>query len=399
MNKHMSYCRAHKYLSFQSSEFATSSTYGQTMRFTARTRIVFASLVFVLIATSSVEVSSASFIHQQPQELSPTKVVNVYPKYGFSNGPLRVRLSHSEVDIVKRLQAASFAPTTYSKNSTDMAVFYIEPSAKDSPTLALGLQSMKMSGEILASPPDARLKKTPIIIGRSKEFIANTVRSLGCFPDFSELGGALLMGATICNRQVILINLTGYLFIKNRSQSLTSEMETWPEPPLSATSYLYADRNIGGLSHEWTHISRNYISHGFIADNEPAWFREGLAEIISGMSRVRASTNDLSYLNFHVIRIRKFARWPNPCNNSTHDYRSNGASLGGCEYLRGLIALELLVANYGGIPKIVNLYEDMRLTADFFASFQNVYKMSVAAFERRADNYFKYISQAATYKP
>lgn len=369
------------------------------MRFTARTRIVFASSIFVLIAMSSAEVSSAALKRQQTQELSPTKVVNVYPKYGYSNGPLRVRLSHSEVDIVRRLQAASLAPTTYSKNSTDMAVFYIEPSAKDSPTLALGLQSMKMSGEILASPPDARLKKTPVIIGRTKEFIANTVRSLGCFPDFSAIGGALLMGATICNRQVILINLTGYLFIKNRTQSLTTEMESWPEPPLSATSYLYADRNIGGLSHEWAHISRTYISHGFIADNEPAWFREGLAELISGMSRVRASTNGMSYLNFHVIRIRKFSKWPNPCNKNTRNYRSNGTSLGGCEYLRGVIALELLVANYGGIPKIVNLYEDMRLTADFFASFQKVYKMSVATFERRSDNYFKYISQAATYNP
>jgi len=367
------------------------------MRFTARARLVFASSIFVLIAMSSAEVSSAALKRQQTQELSPTKVVNVYPKYGYSNGPITVRLSHSEVDIVRRLQAASLAPSTFPKNSTDMAVFYIEPSAKDSPTLALGIKAMTKAGELLASPPTARLRKVAVIIGRTKAFITNTVRSLGCFPDFSGIGGSLVMGATLCDRQIIVINLTGYLFIKTRSQSITTEMESWPEPPLSATSYLYADRNIGGLPHEWTHVSRAYISHGLIADNEPAWFREGLAEIISGMARVRASTNGMTYLNFHVIRIRKFAKWPNACNKSIREYRSNGALVGGCEYLRGAIALELLVANYGGIPRLINLYEDMRLTADFFSSFQNVYKMSVSTFEHKADNYFKYISQAATY--
>lgn len=377
----------------------TKTQYRHLMAKSAHTKSVvlaFACLAVAIVSTSSVH---AQIQNQKPDQLNPTKVVTVYPKYGYAPKPIKVRLSRSEVDVVKRLQIASFAPMTYPANSTSLAVFYIDPGAKDSPTLALGIKSMIMAGELLASAPDEGFRKTAIIVGRTKSFIANTIRSLGCNPDFNAISGALLMGATICNRQVIVINLSGYLFIKNRSQSLTTAMETAPEPPLSATSYIYADRNIGGLSHEWAHVSRAYISHGLIADNEPAWFREGFAELISGMAGVRASTNGMTYLNFHVIRIRKFASWPNSCNKRTFDYRVTDETLGGCEYLRGLIALELLVANYGGIKNLINLYADMRLTADFFSSFRHVYNMSVPTFESKADNYFKYITQAATYKP
>jgi len=358
--------------------------------------LTFACLTVGIVSTSSVH---AQIQNQKPDQLNPTKVVTVYPKYGYAPKPIKVRLSRSEIDVIKRLQIASFAPMAYPTNATSLAVFFIDPGAKDSPTLALGIKSMIMAGELLASAPDGKPSKTAIIVGRTQSFIADTIRSLGCNPDFSAISGALLMGATICNRQVIVINLSGYLFIKNRSQSLTTAMETAPEPPMSATSYLYADRNIGGLAHEWAHVSRSFISHGLIADNEPAWFREGFAELISGMARVRASTNGMTYLNFHVIRIRKFESWPNHCDKGTNNYRATSAILGGCEYLRGLIALELLVANYGGIKNLINLYDDMRVTADFFSSFQHVYKMSVSTFENKADNYFRYITQAATYKP
>jgi hypothetical protein len=39
----------------------------------------------------------------------------------------------------------------------------------------------------------------------------------------------------------------------------------------------------------------------------------------------------------------------------------------------------------------------MRESGDFFSSFKVVYKMTVAQFEARADNYARYISQAERY--
>jgi hypothetical protein len=56
-----------------------------------------------------------------------------------------------------------------------------------------------------------------------------------------------------------------------------------------------------------------------------------------------------------------------------------------------------LIANYGGLPKIVSLYENMRESGDFFSAFKFTYKMTVGQFEARADNYSRYISQAERY--
>lgn len=205
------------------------------------------------------------------------------------------------------------------------------------------------------------------------------------------------MGATLCDRQVIAINLTGYLFLRSRGQQLTLEMESQPEPPIAATSYLIADRNLTSLAHEWVHVARALISRGFVPDNEPAWMREGLAEVISGMAHVKASHGRMTYREFHAIRLRKFIQWPSSCRLSTSSYRANSSILGGCEYHRGALALELLIANYGGLNKIIKLYDEASRTGDFFVSFQKVYGMTIGTFESKVDKYSKYISLAATY--
>ncbi len=351
-----------------------------------------------LVSIAVQEETSALVVNSHVESLQPTKVVTVIPKYGYATGPIRVRLSHSEVEIIQRLQKASTRPIINPYNATSTALFRIEPAIGLSPTIELGKKAMTAVGELLTSPLDALSNRTFIVVGRTQEFILKTLNSIGCFPEMNEIGGAFLMGATICDRQVIVINLTGYLFLKSSSQKLTTEMQTWPEPPIGATSYLIVDRNISGLAHEWVHVARSYISHGLIADNEPAWFREGLAEVISGMARVRASTSRMTYLDFHVIRLRKFANWPSSCRKSTSEYRGNSTGVSGCEYLRGAVAVELLVANYGGVESIVKLYEDMRRTGDFFASFRHIYGMTTTDFEHRADKYATYITQAATYR-
>jgi hypothetical protein len=174
-------------------------------------------------------------------------------------------------------------------------------------------------------------------------------------------------------------------------------MEQRREPPLAATSYRIVGRNISGLAHEWAHVARNRLTNGFVPDNEPAWFREGLGEIISGLALVKSTRNRMTYNHFHMIRLRKFSNWYDTCGASLSKFRSNNSVPRGCEYLRGASAIELLIANYGGIPKIVALYENMRESGDFFSVFKFTYKMSVAQFEARADNYARYISQAERY--
>lgn len=355
--------------------------------------LVIAATSFAAVAISQ---STAQARDKLPKTLFPTSVVVVVPKYGYAVGPVRARLSHSEVDIVRRLQQASIAPPATSINATDSVIYLTEQNAIYSPTISLGKKALRMAGEILSRSLNTTPRRTFVIVGRTQKYLTDTVQSVGCVPNLDAIGGSFLMGATICNRQVIVINLTGYLFLRSSSQQLTTEMEAWPEPRIGAISYLIADRNIAGLAHEWVHVARSYISRGLIPDNEPAWFREGFAEVVSGMARVRASSNRMTYQDFHVIRIRKFSNWPTHCQLSLHEYRENSVEAGGCEYLRGAVALELLIANYGGIQKAIRLYEDLRNTADFFESFRRIYGMTLTSFEQRADRYATYIAQAAT---
>lgn len=387
----MYYVLTHSYLITESGNRSEYGAYLLTMRLHRIIVCTFCTLVAALTVQST---SSAKPI---PETLEPTQVVRIVPKYGYSASPLRVRLSNSEMQITRRLQwwSTSWVPTRPVQPMP--TYFLIEPSAENSTTIRISREAMEAVATLLVRPFDANPTRTYVVIGRTQEYLKSKLEEVGCIPDLGVTDGFFLMGATLCNRQVIVINLTGYLFLRSRVHFITSYMETRPEPPLGATSYLIADRNLSGLAHEWVHVARSQISRGFVPDNEPAWMREGLAEVVSGMARVKASRGRMTYRDFHVIRLRKFIQWPSTCRQPTSSYRDNSSLLGGCEYHRGAIALELLIANYGGLDKIIKLYDDASRTGDFFESFRNVYGMNISSFETKADRYFKYISQAATY--
>jgi hypothetical protein len=360
-------------------------------------------LMVFLIATVMVSSSSIALKEpsrpslQKPLVLHPTKMVTIKPLYGYYTSPVRARFSKSEVDIVRKMQiiAKTWNPETPPIGNT--LRFRIEPSAANSPTLAIGIQAFYAARTFLSVPINESTVPITIIIGRTQAFLREQVNALGCQPKLGLLSGNYIMGATICNRSVIVINLTGYFFVRSLTQEITAEMEQRPEPALSKTPYVIVGRNISGLAHEWTHVARNRLTDGFVPPSEPAWFREGLSEIISGLALVRSNTIGKTYTHFHVIRLRKFSNWYDTCGASLSNFRKNGSLPSGCEYLRGASAVELLIANYGGLPKIISLYEHMRESRGFFASFKFIYKMTVEQFEARADKYARYISQAEHY--
>ena len=349
------------------------------------------------IFAASLAWQSTSHAQVAPETLEPTQVIRIIPKYGYSASTLRVRFSQSEVQITNRLHRMATTWTPSIPVQPLPALFLIEPGVENSPTIQIARQAMDAVASLIVRPFDSQPTKTYVVIGRTQQYLQTMLRKVGCIPDLTQTDGLFLMGATLCDRQVIAINLTGYLFLRNRWQRLQTAMESWAEPPIAATSYLIADRNLASLAHEWVHVARALISRGFVPDNEPAWIREGLAEVVSGMARVKASQVRMTFRDFHAIRLRKFIQWPSSCRQSTSSYRGSSSVLGGCEYHRGAIAVELLLSNYGGLDKIIKLYDDASHTGDFFASFRNTYGISIPTFEMRADRYFKYISQAATY--
>lgn len=360
-------------------------------------------LIIIFIATSMLSSSLIALeeptrpLDRTPLILQPTKMVTIKPPYGYYVAPVRARYSKSEVDIVRRMQKIADTWNSDLQSVGNSVRWRIEPSAQNSVTLKIGMKAFNAARALLYIQNSESTLPITIIVGRTQEFLRQQVNGLGCQPQLALYEGDYIMGATICNRSVIVINLTGYLFLRSLTQQITTAMEQRREPPLSAMSYLIVGRNISGLAHEWAHVARNRLTDGFVPDNEPAWFREGLGEVISGLALARSSNGRVSYNHFHMIRLRKFSNWYDKCDGQLSRFRSNNSLPLGCEYLRGAAAIELLIANYGGMQKIVSLYENLRESGDFFSSFKFVYKMTVTQFEARADKYAAYISQAERY--
>jgi hypothetical protein len=361
----------------------------------------------LILTLSLITVASTAEAAKTPHQLSssrvtplyPTRVVTITPPYGYAPRPVRVRLSKSEQDMIRILQDVAVNWNSKFPPPRRILQWRIEPSAQKSRTLALSINILYATRAFLSVPDNPGTFPILVIVARSQKFIREQVASVGCRSSAEINGTQYLMGATICDRQVIVINLTGYFFLKSATQLITPAMERRREPRLSRTSYAEVDRNLSGLAHEWTHVARNRLTNGFVPNNEPAWFREGLAEIISGLSRVRASNGRMSYMDFHVIRIRRFSNWTENCRARLRTYRQTSSTVSGCEYLRGAAALEMLLARHGGIPKIIELFGNITSTNDFFASFRQVYGFSVASFEKRADIYARHIRAATRLGP
>ena len=263
----------------------------------------------------------------------------------------------------------------------------IEPSALDSRTLALSRQVLARLQFLLEDLGLVRVAPTYIVVARSQAFINEVLESIDCFPNLVRTGGVHLMGATLCNRRVVVINLTGYFFLRSAGDRLTSALESAPEPDIRRLDYRIADRNISGLAHEWVHIARASANDGRVAADEPAWVREGFAELLAGVARVLTFPARMDYVDFHVVRLRKFADWRRTCAEPLRRYRDDSDLLAGCEYYLGALAMEYLVARMGGLAKVITLFRRSAETLDFSTSFFVTYGMTLDNFERRMDVY------------
>lgn len=234
--------------------------------------------------------------------------------------------------------------------------------------------------------------KVDIIVARTQAFIMSTLDRLGCKPDLSAFDGQILMGAALCNRRVIVTNLTGYLFLTRPEQRITPAMERRREPPFFRTSYRIVARNSSALAHEWMHFYRMAGLGGRVAPDEPLWFNEGFAEFWAYMSKVREFGDSDALLRFHVVRLRDFYDWARKCPGPLSRYRvDRGTS---CEYHLGTLAVEYLVANYGGLEATARAFRmDGRITT-FAEGFKMLFGISLEQFEFEADAYIETIRQA-----
>ncbi len=319
-------------------------------------------------------------------------LVRVDPLFGYHRAPVRVLMTRAEAVTVDRMQRSVVTNAIGIPRTAASVEWLIEPSAVPSRTLDLSRKVLARLQFLFEDLGLTRADRTFVVVGRSQKFINETLESVDCFPNLVRTGGVHLMGAAVCNRRVIVINLTGYFFLLRAGDALTSDMETKPEPRLSGFNYKIADRNISGLAHEWVHVARASAHDGRVAVDEPAWVREGFAELMAGIARVLAFAPRMDYLDFHVVRLRKFADWGRSCPQSLRRYREDSDLLAGCEYYLGAVAMEYLVAQLGGLPKVIELFRASAEGLNFGRAFRETYGISLDAFEARADAYLRRIA-------
>lgn len=346
-----------------------------------RLRLVSFALVVSVLFTCATQASALSNVVPERTWIRVTPSYGKFPKgLGVYLRPWEQRVTrHIDQDIGR---TAVVMPATH-----QLVTWYLEPSVVGSPTLELSRRVLLAAQEVFEENGVLEGRETSVVVGRTQGFIDSRVKALGCYPDLRKTFGQYLMGASLCGHDVVTMNLTGYLFLDSW-RAITPAEEQRVEPSVSAMSYLIADRNASALAHEWTHSVRTEVAGGAIPPGEPTWFSEGLAEFVSELARARAYGEDSSFQEIHSIEVRLFTDWPSSCTLDLRLYRIPITRESGCEYSLGNLALELLVAEFGGLGKVMSVYR--RIDDETFeGAFASVYGMSLATFEGYANRYIR----------
>jgi hypothetical protein len=323
---------------------------------------------------------------------SDTVLVGVDPVLGRHFAPVKVLMTRQEYATVRQMGRRISALADGAPPALPIVEWKVEDSARGSRTLELSQAVLRRVQVLVAQMGLVRLGRTHIVVARTQRFINESLALLDCYPNLVRTGGVHLMGEAVCNRSVIVINLTGYYFLRSAGDVLTERMESLPEPAFNSLNYRVADRNISGLAHEWAHVVRASTTDGVVAPDEPAWMREGFAEVMAGIARVQAFSARMSYATFHVVRLRKFADWGYSCGASLRRFRVESDYFAGCEYYLGALAVEYLIARKGGLVVIATLFREAAKSRNFSGAFHATYGMSLGAFERRMDTYLRSIA-------
>lgn len=357
-----------------------------TMRW-REARVMLVAIIFFVGFGSNQVVSST-------QSDPPGEYVTVQPIVGTSARPIRVYLTTVEKRVIRKLEQVTALVVNKPARNDALIRWYIEPSARLSPTMLLQRRILTSVQEMLEGADGVTAGwPVSIVIGRSQDFILSTLEKLDCRPNLDSQGGQILMGAAVCGRRVIVSNLSGYLFLSRPDQGVTPEMESLPELPLFKTPFKIVFRNASALAHEWMHIFRAAGLDGRIAPDEPAWYREGFAEMWAYIAKIREFDRTDGFLRMHVTRLRDFSNWARDCPGPLVRYRT-GSSPNGCEYYLGALATEYLIATYGGLDKVLKAFKAGESKPSFAEGFQSLYGVSLVQFEAEADQYIETIRAA-----
>ena len=339
---------------------------------------------------------------ESPGAVPPGRWVSVRAPFGKSPARVRTYMATSELSTVARVQTMidGLMSGPVAPFDSNHVRWYVEPPARESQVYALQRQVLSALDRVIENQFRFEFVSgwpVSVIIARTQSYIARTLADLGCSPDLTRTNGVVLMGAAVCNRHVIISNVTGFLFLLRADQQITPTLENRPEPPMATMPYRIVMRNNSGLAHEYAHIWRAAALGGLVRTDEPAWFSEGFAEFWSGVAAVLAYPTRENYRTHHVLRLRDFFYWSPACPSSLSRYRTGSPLSNGCEYYLGALAIEYLYARYSSLEITQEAFTRAARYGNFADGFKATFGISIGQFEKEADAYINAVRRAETH--
>ena len=327
----------------------------------------------------------------------PGRWVWVNPRLGKVPRPIRLYVTDLELSVVSDIQRmiSGFSLSDEVPLKEQDVTWYVEESAKDSPTYRLQRSILFAVNRVIDGRMEiARQWPFTIVVARTQKYIREVLDKLNCHPNLDLFDGKILMGAALCNRRVVVSNITGYLFLLRADQKLTPDLEVRRERPIAETPYRVVSRNASALAHEFIHIWRAAGLSGRVHYDEPAWFSEGFAEFWSGVGEVLAYPRRVNYLSHHVVRVRDFNDWSNTCTEHLSAYRKITSYVNGCEYHVGLAAVEYLFSRYSSVQTTLDAFARADEYDSFEEGFLGTFGITLAHFEDEATRYVQNLRMA-----
>lgn len=217
--------------------------------------------------------------------------------------------------------------------------------------------------------------KINLLFGRTQDWLISN-RNLICHESKHEVTAADSISPCKDGSGLIEINLPGVVtdkYLQADSKVDLSKVEVTP----------VVEEKIRNLApHEYFHFWQGSLS----LKSPPSWFSEGTAQVFSLVVRTKADTLKRDYSTiFNSWFTKDEIKWSQErCKSSISNVSYSMESQ--CQYLQGIIPVEVLLVEYGGIQTLRKLMEtNSRL--DFESAFFETTGQTLKSFYSRVDDY------------
>jgi hypothetical protein len=288
----------------------------------------------------------------------------------------------SEVDPIKSGMQKILDNFTFANLSSDVQPVFLAETGKNGIYQEVVETDFKNTMKaMLALSGKNPYPEVYVLFGRTQNWLRDAITS-NCTlkPFYGETIAAFALAPCegFRNRGLIAINLPG----------VVTNQYMKADPKIDLTNYdvdVTTFQKVKNLApHEYYHFWQTSI---LVGNNEvPSWFMEGTAQVFSLLVRAKEDPRKDSYQAVFKEWFNKEDISGSQINCKTGIAKVDYSMKTQCQYIQGILPVEILLVNYGGLDSLKRLNELLK-TNKFEDSLKEVTKISVSDFYDEVDKY------------